>query len=213
MIFEHLIDLLFPKRCVFCNEAGFWICPTCIKKIEHLDHFLIRQNFRHLSGTIAFFRFSGPLREAIHALKYEGVKELAEPLADLIVAQLKEQDLEFLGGRILIPVPLHRFKLASREFNHSVLLAEKLAEKLNLELEKDVLIKSRSTPAQIELKAKERKANLRGAFAVRHQEGIKNRKILLVDDVITTGATLDECAKVLKKAGARNVWALVLARD
>src|SRR3990172_7599408 len=135
MIKEYLLDFLFPKKCVSCSASGSWLCNVCIKQIEFLDHFLIRQDFRNLSGVIAFFKFKGPLREALHAYKYESVKELANTLAYLLVKQIKENNLEFLQRRKIISVPMHRFKLAERGFNHSALLAGKVAQKLNLVFE------------------------------------------------------------------------------
>jgi ComF family protein len=213
MITEYLLDFLFPKKCVSCGTSGSWLCDACIKQIEFLDHFLIRQNFRFLSGVVAFFKFKGPLREAVHAYKYESVKELTKPLADLLTRQIKENDFKFLRHRTMLAVPMHRFKLAERGFNHSALFAEKLAEKVALPFENKILVKTKATTPQIELSGKERKQNIKNTFAVKDISAVRGKRIFLFEDVITTGSALEECAKVLKEAGARDVWALVLARD
>jgi ComF family protein len=118
--------------------------------------------------------------------------------------------LDFID--ILMPVPLHSGKLRQREFNQSLLLADPIGRHLNIPVLYTNLIRTAPTPAQTTLSRKSRLKNLRGAFVVRHPQMIINRKILLVDDVFTTGTTVNECAKALRKAGSADVFVLTLGR-
>lgn len=213
MIFEYILDLLFPKKCVACNASGSFLCKNCFGKIECFDDVFIKERFKNLSGIFAIAPLKGTIREAIHAFKYEGVKELTKDLAGLTVQHLSVGGMPFIRRRVLLPVPIHRSKLVDRGFNQSELLAKELTRRLGLKIESSVLIKTKATAAQINLKKNERKENVKDVFMVKDASKIKSKKILLVDDVITTGSTLEECAKVLKKAGARDVMGLVVAKD
>jgi ComF family protein len=216
MIFDFILDLLFPKKCVGCGKEGTWFCSDCIAKISYQELPYIRFEGPYLDGLIAAACFKNPLKEAIHAFKYDGVKELAESLSNLLIQHLKDDRLGFVRQMkpLLIPVPLHKSKEIERGFNQSALLSEKLGHKLNLKIEKNFLVKTKKTPAQVKLKEDERRKNIKGAFAfIGERKAILGKTILLVDDVMTTGSTLNECAKVLKRAGAKKVWGLVLAKD
>jgi ComF family protein len=216
MIFDFILDLLFPKKCVGCGKEGIWFCSDCITRISCQELPYTRLSSSNLDGLIAVAHFKDPLKEAIHALKYDGVKELAEPLSNLLVQHLKDERLRFVRQMepLLIPIPLHKSKEIERGFNQSALLSEKLGQKLNLKTEKNFLVKTKKTPAQVKLKGKERRENVKNVFSfVGDKKKIKGKTILLVDDVMTTGSTLNECAKVLKRAGAKKVWGLVLAKD
>ncbi|MEW6542646.1 MAG: ComF family protein [Nitrospirota bacterium] len=149
-----------------------------------------------------------PLREAIHLLKYRGKVALAATLGDLMgtaMDQLPAFDL-------LVPVPLHPTRLKEREFNQSLLLADRLNRRLRLPLSYDNLLRVRRTDPQTELTRSARLKNLRRAFAVRRPGDIEGKRILLVDDVLTTGTTVNECAKALRRAGAADVYVYTLAR-
>lgn len=212
MILDYLLEILFPKRCISCNSSSDWFCQKCISTVEFLDDNFIPPP-PYLSAVIAIAKFKGSLKEAIHAFKYESVKELGHALGDLAIQHLSDNCLNFVRRRIVVPVPLHKWKLVDRGFNQSLILGERIAQRLNLVINKNVLIKTRSTSNQVDLKKEERKNNLKGAYKVTNPSAIKNKRILLIDDVLTTGSTLSECAKTLKKAGARDVAGLVLALD
>jgi ComF family protein len=149
-----------------------------------------------------------PLREAICALKYRGVSALGKPLAALMVQAMPET----IDCDLIVPVPLHPSRLRAREFNQSLLLADRLSSHLRRPVSITTLIRSLSTEPQTTLTRRERLTNLRRAFEVRNAETIAGRHILLVDDVYTTGTTLHECAKTLRHAGATGVSAVTLAR-
>jgi len=153
-------------------------------------------------------RYEGPLREALHALKFGGRRALARPLADLLL----EQCGAGLPADVtaVVPVPLARDRERARGFNQAGLIAERVARRLGLPLERRWLARVRATAPQSELAAEERRTNVRGAF--RAAPDVRGRHVLLVDDVLTTGATLSECARAAAAAGAARVGVLTVAR-
>ncbi|MBH0176704.1 MAG: ComF family protein [Nitrospira sp.] len=149
-----------------------------------------------------------PLRDAICLFKYRGKVSLATPLARLMIDQRPALD----SIDLIMPVPLHTGKLREREFNQSLLLADRIGHHLCLPVSCVNLIRTVPSPAQTTLSRKERLRNLRGAFAVTRPELITGKRILLIDDVFTTGATVNECARTLRKAGSGDVFVLTLGR-
>jgi ComF family protein len=149
-----------------------------------------------------------PLQDAICLFKYRGKVSLAKPLGRLMIAAIPAS----LDADLVIPVPLHPTRLREREFNQSLLLADQVATHLHLPLSFTNLVRIVPSEPQSTLSRKERMKNLRRAFAVRHPEQVAQKRILLIDDVFTTGTTVNECAKVLRKAGAEAVFVLTLAR-
>jgi len=187
------------------------LCENCYAQILLTDFSFFRLA-GVLDGVIYGSVFEGILREAVHVFKYEGARELAWPLSRLLVQRFKQSGLDF-GQAILAPVPLSNRKELERGFNQAGLLAEAVGKELNLEVLTGVLVKTKDTVSQTELKAEERKKNVKGSFDFIGEERlIKGKTILLVDDVMTTGSTLNECARVLKEAGAKAVWGMVLAK-
>lgn len=150
----------------------------------------------------------GTLREAIHLFKYEGVTALAEPLASLMVAYWSRHPMSV---DVVVPVPLHRHRLRWRGFNQSALLAQKLCDHVNLTVDEGILVRHRSTAAQVDLNAEERRENVRDAFRCIGNDVVGTR-VLLIDDVCTSGSTLEACAAALRQRGAKSVQALTLAR-
>jgi ComF family protein len=152
--------------------------------------------------------YEGELRDALHALKFSGRRALASPLGDLVT----EQCAESLPGGIdaLVPVPLARERERERGFNQSTLLARRIGRRLAVPIRPGWLARVRSTQPQSDLSAAERRANVRGAF--RASDRVADRHVLLVDDILTTGATLDACARALRAAGARRIGVLTVAR-
>lgn len=150
------------------------------------------------------------MRQAIHHFKYRNVKALAAPLAQLMKEYLVASPLP---AEVLVPVPLHRRRLRQRGYNQASLLARELAKLSSMPLVEDSLLRLRDTPAQTGTKsAEERQSNVAQAFLCRGQ-GLEGKSILLIDDVCTSGATLEACATTLKAAGATSVWGLTVARE
>jgi ComF family protein len=159
----------------------------------------------------AIGRYEGPLRQAIHLLKYRGKLYLKQPLLRLAIAHF---DAHFPGTVFdaIIPVPLHRERLMQREFNQAAVLAQGLARHLNVPVLERLLVRVRSTRPQVELSGSERRQNVRQAFAVTNAVALRDAVVLVVDDVLTTGTTLGEAAMTLKAAGAKQVDVFALAR-
>ncbi|HEY5626735.1 MAG TPA: ComF family protein [Nitrospira sp.] len=154
------------------------------------------------------FPYLPPLQDAICSFKYHGKVALAKPLASLMISALPNE----IDTDIILPVPLHPGRLREREFNQSLLLADQVGHHLSQPVSPHQLVRSLPTAPQTTLSRQERLHNLRQAFAVRNPDTIAGRKLLLIDDVFTTGTTLSECAKALLRAGAESVSALALAR-
>jgi len=234
---DTLLEILFPKFCFGCGREGTYLCKDCQscleisedifclcekpKLIKISDSSEIRGkcnacHSKNLDGLFFPLSYQNKLiKELIHQFKYEPfVKELAKPLTELIIAHF------FLLGnkkvwenKILIPIPLGKKKLKWRGFNQAEEIAKELSHKLRIPLLTECLKKAKRTISQTELSKEERKENIKGAFLAKNTHLIKNKKILLVDDVYTTGATMEEAAKVLKQAGAKEVWGVVVARE
>jgi ComF family protein len=150
------------------------------------------------------------MRQAIHQLKYRNLRALAVPLAELLNDYLTANPLP---GEVLVPVPLHPRRLRERGHNQSQRLAEELSNLTNLPVTGDCLIRKHHTPPQARTATvEERRSNVTNAFTCVNDR-LQDKQVLLIDDVSTSGATLDACAKALKTAGATSVWGLVLARE
>jgi ComF family protein len=235
---EFFADLLFPRACIGCGTRDTYLCDACLYgspwKREHSCPFcesVLTPDGRtcfscapkhSLDGVFSasVFREATNVAEAIHVLKYEYVPELASPLGTFLAEAASRTELPIPD--LIVPVPLHPWRLRYRGFNQSVLLAESFTKAFMPDVltpvRTDLLIRHRFTLPQARSHgAKERKANLKGAFSLasdsrRFRKELKGKTIWLMDDVATTGATLEECAKVLKKSGAKNVFGIVVAR-
>lgn len=220
------VELLFPARCVGCNREGAFICEACQETLPLLEPpfcFLCSEPGRLtiglcgncwarpllIEGIRAPYRMQGAVRKAIHALKYQGVRALAPTLGRLMAHFVTQQGL---SADVLVPVPLHRKRERRRGYNQSLLLARATGKVIGLPVEPHALVRVRDTRSQLELRAEERQANVEGAFRARG-ETVAGRRVLVIDDVCTTGATLEACAIALKEANAASVWGLTLARE
>ena len=163
--------------------------------------------------AVAFGAYDLQLRELIHLLKYEQVIPAANVLGKYLAQAIQKLDLA--GSVLVVPVPLHRSRRRQRRFNQADLIARAALRSMdsgNAERDSRVLKRIRPTVSQTGLTRPQRRENIRGAFQVVHPSRVKGRSILLVDDVLTTGTTASECARVLRKAGAEQVWVATVAR-
>ena len=220
------LDMLFPPRCVGCGSFEAFLCRRCGEGLPPATPPRCAVCWRPYKGSglcpkcrrqrPAFtglrspYVFRDTVRELVHALKYDHQAALATPAASLLSRYLEEENI---GADILIPVPLYPRRERARGYNQSALLARGLGRLVGLPVEDRALIRERNTPSQAErASAEERRLNVEGAF--RHRgEGFSGQRVLLIDDVATTGATLDACARVLRESGAASVWALTFARE
>lgn len=219
---RSLLNLLFPPRCVICHREGEWFCAACRAQVELIAPPICDRCGRPLHGqscpfclespleidalrAVAFF--DGVMREAIHCFKYQRRPELAlqfgSMLSDYLTAQPFTVDL-------LVPVPLHSERERWRGYNQALLLARETALHQRLALWYNVIERTRATPPQVGLDARARRENVRDAFVAKEQ--VAGARVLLIDDVCTTGATMNACAIALKRRGAMAVWGLALAR-
>lgn len=227
-----VLDFVFPPQCCVCG-AGLaqderTVCESCWYGIPLIgDQHCVRcgvpsngqpDGCAHCASLKWSFRYTRVLapfedtaRQLIHALKYRRKRSLGPRLGGLLAAALRD-DVRFGRVDLVLPVPLHRARLKERGYNQSDLLARSLGEALGKPVLADALIRTRNTSAQTQLNAQERRANVAGAFRVRHPEQVAGKHLAVVDDVLTTGATLDACSQALLAAGAQSVFAVVVAR-
>lgn len=235
-LFSSLLDLIFPPLCHACkafiaNGENVHLCPACRSDFATIHSplctvcgtpFLTQDGTDHPCGNClshpppfdaarAAFLFHGTVRDLIHRYKYDRHIQLRRPLGLLLAGTLAPVVAEWEAD-LLLPVPLHRRRLRRRGFNQAALLVELLAKEWCLPLERHLLQRVRWTEPQVNLPAPARPANVKGAFALKEGTEVKGKRIILVDDVFTTGSTLAECARVLKRAGATAVFAVTLAR-
>lgn len=152
--------------------------------------------------------FDGSLRQAIHRLKYASARDVVKPLAEMMIQFWRETPLP---ADVVVPVPLHPHRQRERGYNQSMLLAQAFGSAAELAVADKVLFRRRNTVSQTTLDAEQRRENVSGAFECA-PAAVQDRRVLLIDDVCTTGATLEACSVALKAGGARSVWALTLAR-
>lgn len=225
---QAVLDLVFPITCLICGTPHTFLCVKCQGQLTRLTQqrclacqqpsafgkthpSCVSKNT--VDGAIAGLNYKDKhVEKIIETFKYNFISDLAQPLAELIIEAINRQELfDYFESFILVPVPLHPRRFNWRGFNQAELLAMALGEKLQISLASKLVNRSKFTKPQIKLTAEERRKNLDQAFAINPDASVGARKILIVDDVVTTGATMNELAKILKRAGAAEVWALSAA--
>jgi competence protein ComFC len=223
---EKVVDFFFPRRCVGCGKSGDFLCAGCSQKLPRLLRpFCQKCGKPESSGSLcptcwgqetaidgirSVCRFEGIIRQAIHELKYRNLKAISGCLAALMATYLRDSPVQ---GEVLVPVPLHLRRLRERGYNQSSLLAMELGKLIVLPVIDDGLYRLRdSLPQAKTTTVEERRRNVINAFACR-DEILSGRSVILIDDVCTSGATLEACAKAVKHAGAVSVWGFTLARE
>ena len=237
-ILTSFINLILPPRCIKCGEilsAHNGLCSHCFNQIK-----FISEPFCHICGSPfnnekninltkkyvcanclkekkklfdikrSVFIYDEFSKNLILDLKFNDKTINAEILSNMMFSAGKDIWLE--KPDMIIAVPLHKLRLIKRKYNQSILLAKHLSIKTKIPINYTSLIRTENTIPQVQLSGRARLNNLKNAFMIKYPEIIKNKKIVLIDDVETTGSTLKECAKILKKAGAINIYALTIAR-
>ena len=220
------LDLLLPCWCLGCGKEGSFICISCRQKLPEIKSAICPRcgmpqaggilcsaclNKKHyIDGIRSPFRFEGIIRQAIHQLKYKNLRAIAESLAELLGNYLTTHPIP---GEVLVPVPLHHRRLKERGYNQSELLAKKLGSIVGLSVMADLITRQQNNPPQARATSvAERRSNVANAFTCRNCS-LQNKRVILIDDVATSGATLNACAATLKTAGAVSVWGLTIARE
>ncbi len=220
-----LLGFLFPKKCIGCGELGSYLCPDCINTFSPLFNLYCPACRRpslyghthprckvhcSLDGLISCYAYAGLMPKIVTKFKYVFVKDLADTLTELILSKADHPQL-FLHSWTIVPIPLHISRKKWRGFNQAEVIAERLALGWGWEYQNRLLVRHKKTNPQMKLTGAIRRQNLSQAFSVTAKHVPK--QILLIDDVATTCSTLNECAKVLRRAGAKEVWGLTLAQS
>ena len=209
-----LLDLLYPPRCAFCRrlltgqERG--VCRFCRPKLPFVPADAQVQHFKNVDQCLSPLYYYGSVRDSLHRYKFEGLTVYADIYSEFIVKCIDENQISCDS---ITWVPLSRRRLHKRGYDQAALLAKETGKRLGLR-PVPLLLKQRDTPPQSQSgNAGKRRANIAGAYCCPHPERVAGKQILLVDDIVTTGATLSEAAGVLKRAGAKAVIAVTLARS
>ena len=210
-IFRDLVDFVYPPYCILCEAKlepeNRLVCTSCW---ERLEPYSTVDTFINQNRIISKYPYSKDMRTIIHNLKYRGKTDLAVNLGRSLGKMIRE-DKRIKNWDLLIPVPLHRVKKRSRGYNQSELLSDKICDLTAIRQDNSTLVRHRYTKNQAALPIRERADNVKGAFSIADKTNVEGKKIILVDDVITTGSTVSECIRVLKDAGAKEVAALSAA--
>lgn len=228
MFIEKLLYFIYPPKCGICGKINKnYICNNCYKNMYvkfkgqcqkivgvgfHPDPCINSYKNRYFNKHIYLFKYNGIIREKIIEYKFRDKAYLKDFFTQIIIKNKKICRF-FKNYDIIIPIPIHKKRLRQRGYNQTELLAREIVKKLELKTLKNALIKYKNTKPQSELNKQERMENVIGVYKVINNEQIFNKKILLIDDVYTTGSTTNECAKVLKEAGASIIDIFTIAKD
>ena len=227
---QGVLDLIFPPRCCVCQRPGALLCHACCQDFPHVPPPICqicgqpteapglcrvcRSKPLAIDGIRSAFLFEGSVRQAIHELKYRHRQSLAVTLAGLMADHWRSEPLP---ADLVVAVPLHPARLRERGYNQAELLARALGGMIGLPVLSSGLRRVRHTRPQMSLDAADRRGNVQDAFSYRaptRGDGntVRGRRVLVIDDVCTTGSTLEACSLALKGAGAASVWGFALAR-
>jgi len=232
-VWRFLLDLLFPIRCLGnCGRFDIWLCPECMellvkngqgecpvcRQIQTRGQTCLNcKSKTRLDGLFVYTDYQIPLAERlIQVLKYQYAESIGKLLGQLIAsAELLNHNPIFKQKNkwLVMPVPLHRFRKNERGFNQSEIIARSFAQKLDIKIKNDILFRTVYTQPQAKLKRSKRLNNLHDKIKTRTGVELSGQNVIIIDDVATTTATLNECAKALKKSGAKEVWGMVFARS
>jgi ComF family protein len=220
------LDFLFPRFCVGCGKEGDFICDSCQASLARIEAPVCPQCGKPQTDSILCsncidwkadidairspFRFEGVIRKAVHEFKYKNLRAIAGQLAHFLGDYLTENPIHY---EVLVPVPLHDKRLKERGYNQSALLAKELNRLTGLPVNETCLVRNVYNVPQAKTRnVEERRQNVIGIFSCVNED-LFEKKVLLIDDVTTSGATLNACASALKGTGATSVWGLALARE
>lgn len=237
-ISNFLLELFFPSFCFGCGKEGNYLCLDCQSTLEisEYNYCLCNQKplrlplfslkgkcyrckDKKISGLYCAlpYKEKSLTRRLIHRFKYDPyTRNLKKVLAGIVIEHLvavKNNEEKMWRDSILIPVPMEKKKLKFRGYNQAEELAKELSDIIKISVISGVLVKTKLTLSQMQLSKEKREENLIGAFAIKNPIAISGKKVFLVDDVYTTGSTMEECARILRKAGAKSVWGIAIARE
>lgn len=211
---DYILELIYPCTCGICDKiCKEALCKKCeIQLKKHEINVIKKYNNKHFDESIHIFKYEDIIRKKLVEYKFQDKSYLYKTFSKIILknkkvcGNLKKYD-------IIIPVPIHRKRKLIRGYNQTELIAKQIAKNIELNLENKVLFKQKNIVSQSELNKSNRKENVRNAFIIKNSERVKNKNILIFDDIYTTGSTACECSRILKKAGANQIGILTIAKD
>ena len=206
---DIFLNLIFPSKCVICNKIGDILCENCFSKIKHFPQQKINPP-QNIDLMIVCGYYDGILKTLIRKFKFSKKKSLSPYLFNFIKKCIENKSY-FSSIDLITSVPLHKNRLKERGFNQSELIAKELSNFLNIPYDGNILERVKETSFMYNLSKSERKKNVKGVFSV--SRNLNGLNILIIDDILTTGATLSEIASEIKKNGANSVYALVVAKS
>lgn len=212
---DCVLNLVFPPVCGICLKTSKrYICEDCMelikfKSLNKIDVY----NDKNFKKHLYILKYEGIIRQRILDYKFKEKSYLHRSFSEMILNSKK--NIEFIKEYdVLIPVPIHKDRMKIREYNQSELIAKDLVHGIkDIKLENSVIIKNKNIVAQSSLNRKQRENNIKDVYQIKNIEKIINKKVLLLDDIYTTGSTVNECSKVLKEAGCKEVGIITIAKD
>ena len=215
-MFEKILNLIFPNVCGFCNTINKnCLCKKCELELANYELNCIKDyrndKSKHFDFLFCALKYENMVRQKIMGYKFGEKSYLYKTFAKIIIKNKKIYGFIKLYD-IIIPVPMYKTKESVRGYNQSKLLAEELAVNTGIDIEKKVLNKTKDTKVQSTLSKSQRSINVKNAFEIKDKEKVNVKKIILVDDIYTTGSTVNECSRILKKAGAKEILVITIAK-
>ena len=210
----NIINMLYPKICGFCKQiCKDNICPRCNYNLKHMEQKKIKKVEEKYYDELAFiFKYEGLIRERLIEYKFYEGAYLYKFFSDYIINNKKYAN--FINNYdIIIPVPVHKKREKKRGYNQTELIANKLAEELKIGVETNILIKEKNTKPQSTMNKENRVINAKNVYKIKNEERIYQKKVLLLDDIFTTGSTVEECSRMLKLANPSKIGVMVIAKD
>lgn len=214
IIIDSFLNLLFPPICFGCDKRlkkDEILCKECQSKLIYYqnDKIYLKDNV-YFTDYISVFSYNSIVQNLIHNFKYNGFKKIGKFLGKEMAKKIMQS--KFLPQiNLIISVPLHRIKMRERGFNQSDILGKSVAQNVHLPYKKNIIVRTRYTETQTKLDIKARQKNVENAFIVKNIGLLKNKSVLIIDDVFTTGSTINEISKVILSAGGKRVYALTSA--
>lgn len=214
--YDNILDLIYPPVCGICGKLNQkYLCKKCQKVLENQSKFVIDENQdfnQNFNKHLYIFKYEGIIRSMILNYKFNEKSYLYITFVNFLLKN--EKFFKILKSYdTIIPVPISSERKNERGYNQSELLAKELAKKLNIECVKNCLIKNKNIIEQSKLNKEERQKNIQGVYILKNKEKLINKKLLLIDDIYTTGSTVNECCKILKQANPRKIDVLTIAKD
>ncbi len=210
-LINYILNVLFPKECLGCGMPDTLVCENCLSKIEDYDG--ERVNPQTVNKVLICASYKNNLiKKLVHFYKYKYISDLCFPLSKLMIRKY-ENEIDKVSNPIVVCAPLSKKRFNLRCYNQAKLLASEFSKYFNYEFFPNLIIKTRHTTQQAKLNREQRLINLKNSFALSNDKIVSGRNIIIIDDIYTTGATVNEIAQTLKNNNAGEIWGLVIAKD